>query len=82
MKQPEDNLTIDMLGEPLTTQGATPQATPSNPNKFCFRFYIRTLDGAVTEWTGLTAKRAKDMYAYTAQSQPSNVSSFGWEELK
>ena len=35
-----------------------------------------------TEWTGLTAKRAKDMYAYTHQSQPSNVTSFGWEEMK
>ena len=57
----------------------TEQTTTS---KFRFSFHIRTLDGATTEWTGLTAKRAKDMYAYTQQSQPSNVASFGWEEMK
>ena len=52
------------------------------PNKFRFRFYVTTREGATTEWTGLTAKRAKDMYAYTSQSQPSNVTAFGWEEMK
>ena len=52
------------------------------PNKYRFRFYVTTREGATTEWVGLTAKRAKDMYAYTSQSQPSNVTAFGWEELK
>lgn len=80
MKQAIDTKTIDMynpeLGNSLTTQGA------GTPNKFRFRFHITTRDGATTEWTGLTAKRAKDMYAYTSQSQPSNVTAFGWEETK
>jgi hypothetical protein len=52
------------------------------PNKYRFRFYVTTREGATIEWVGLTAKRAKDMYAYTSQSQPSNVTAFGWEELK
>ena len=52
------------------------------PNKFRFRFYITTREGATTEWTGLTRKRARDMHAYTSQSQPSNVTAFGWEELE
>jgi hypothetical protein len=52
------------------------------PSKYRFRFYVTTREGATIEWVGLTAKRAKDMYAYTSQSQPSNVTAFGWEELK
>jgi hypothetical protein len=67
MKQAEDTFTADMFGTPT-------------PSKYRFRFYIRTTDGNETEWRGLTAKRAKDMYAYTQQSQPSNVTGFGWEE--
>jgi hypothetical protein len=77
MKQAEDIYTMDLLGESLTTQD-----TPMTPSKYRFRFYVTTREGATTEWTGLTAKRAKDMYAYTSQSQPSNVTAFGWEELK
>ena len=46
-----------------------------------YKFWVSTRE-EYTEWTGLTAKRAKDMYAYTNQSQPSNVTSFGWEEMK
>jgi hypothetical protein len=78
MKQAEDLFTQELpeLGNPLTAQGAT------IPSKYRFRFYVTTREGATTEWTGLTAKRAKDMYAYTSQSQPSNVTAFGWEELK
>ena len=92
MKQAIDTKTIDMynpeLGDSLT---GTPVAKPlenittqgaGTPNKFRFRFHITTRDGATTEWTGLTAKRAKDMYAYTSPSQPSNVTAFGWEETK
>jgi hypothetical protein len=59
-----------------------PKAISGTPSKYRFRFYVTTREGATTEWTGLTAKRAKDMYAYTSQSQPSNVTAFGWEELK
>lgn len=79
MKQAEDKYTMDLLGDSLTTQGVSSIHTPS---KFRFRFYIRTTDGNETEWRGLTAKRAKDMYAYTTQSQPSNVTAFGWEEVQ
>jgi hypothetical protein len=88
MKQAEDLFTQELpeLGDSLT---GTPVAKPlenvttqHTPSKYRFRFYITTRDGATTEWTGLTAKRAKDMYAYTAQSQPSNVTGYGWEELK
>jgi hypothetical protein len=77
MKQAEDLCTTSKpWAKYWSTQGAT------TPSKFRFRFYVTTRDGATTEWTGLTAKRAKDMYAYTAQSQPSNVTAFGWEEMK
>ena len=85
MKQAEDLFTQELpeLGNPLTSQDTMfPKAISGTPNKFRFRFYVTTREGATTEWTGLTAKRAKDMYAYTSQSQPSNVTSFGWEELK
>lgn len=47
-----------------------------------YTFHIRTADGETTEWTGLTQKRARDMYAYTAASQPSNVAAYGWSEEK
>ena len=67
MKQPHDTVTIDMF--------------ESAPSKYRFRFYVTTREGVTTEWTGLTAKRAKDMYAYTAAHQPSNVTGFGWEEV-
>jgi hypothetical protein len=41
-------------------------------------FYINTADGETTEWNGLSHKQARDMNAYTAASQPSNVTGFGW----
>ena len=68
MKQREDNLTADMFGN-------LPKAT-------VFRFYVATAEGTEVEWTGLTLTKAKQMYAYTNASNPSNVISFGWEELK
>lgn len=67
MKQKEDTKTIDMFDAP---KGAIQ-----------YKFWVSTRE-EYTEWTNLTAKRAKDMYAYTNQSQPSNVTSFGWEEMK
>ena len=68
MKQREDNLTIDMFGN-------LPKATS-------YRFYIETADGTEVEWTGLTKKQARDMYAYTDAHQPSNATGYGWEEMK
>lgn len=57
-----------------------------NDNPTFYRFYIVVRDGAggdnETEWRGLTRKQARDMYAYTAAHQPSNVTAFGWEEIK
>ena len=74
MKQDIDTHTLELpgLADSLTNY----------MDKFKYRFYITTRDGATTEWTGLTRKRARDMHAYTEQSQPSNVTAFGWELLK
>jgi hypothetical protein len=68
MKQREDNLTADMFGN-------LPKAT-------VYRFYVGTTEGTEVEWTGLTLTKAKQMYAYTNQTQPSNVTRYGWEEMK
>ena len=68
MKQREDNLTADMFGTP-------PKAT-------VYMFYVETVDGETIEWTGLTLTKAKQMYAYTNASNPSNVTRCGWEEMK
>ena len=84
MKQAIDTKTMDMydpeLGDSLTTQGAT------TPSKYRFRFYVVTADDNggehSTEWRGLTNKQARDMYAYTQQSNPWNVIRCGWEEVK
>lgn len=74
MKQAIDTFTTDMYDSDTIALVRDSLTT----NRFNYRFHIRTVDGAVIEWTGLTAKRAKDMNAYTEQSQPSNVASFGW----
>jgi predicted mannosyl-3-phosphoglycerate phosphatase (HAD superfamily) len=85
MKQDIDTFTLELpgLGNPLTNHREAFQELHNDMNaisdKFKYRFYIRTNDGATTEWTGLTRKRARDMHAYTEQSQPSNVTAFGWE---
>ncbi len=68
MKQREDNLTADMFGK-------EPKAT-------VFMFYVETAEGECIEWTGLTLTKAKQMYAYTNASNPSNVTRCGWEEIK
>lgn len=47
-----------------------------------YRFYIKDMDGNETEWCGLTRKQARDMYAYTDAHQPSNLTAYGWEEVK
>jgi hypothetical protein len=72
MKQAEDIFTIDMHEEVIT---------PDN-SKTYHRFYVRSHDGAEVEWTGLSKKQARDMYAYTDAHQPSNVIAYGWEECK
>jgi hypothetical protein len=68
MKQREDNLTADMFGK-------EPKAT-------VYMFYVETTDGECIEWNGLTHTKAKQMYAYTNASNPSNVARCGWEEIK
>ena len=82
MKQAEDLFTRELpeLGNPLTTQDT------QTPSKYRFRFYVVTADDNggehCTEWRGLSNKQARDMYAYTEQSNPWNVIRCGWEELK
>jgi hypothetical protein len=51
-------------------------------NKYGFAFHITTTSGETIEWTGLTSKRAKDMFNATEQAQPTNITGFGWEEIK
>ena len=58
-------------------------STNHNPNPFNrYTFYVEDAQGSKTTWTGLSMKRARDMYAYTNASQPSNVHRFGWFEEK
>jgi hypothetical protein len=68
MKQAIDNKTIDMFG--------------NEPKPTMYRFYIETTEGTEVEWTGLTKKQARDMYAYTDAHHPSNATGYGWEEMK
>ena len=70
MKQAIDNKTIDMWG------------TTSHGGKSLYRFYVETAEGTEVEWAGLTLTKAKQMYAYTNQTNPSNVVRSGWEEMK
>jgi hypothetical protein len=70
MKQAIDNQTIDMW-EPTSHGG-----------KSLYRFYVETIERDRVEWHGLTLTKAKQMYAYTNQSNPSNVTRCGWEEMK
>jgi predicted mannosyl-3-phosphoglycerate phosphatase (HAD superfamily) len=86
MKQAIDTFTADMWADGTSSSGYATGVPVRDSltekvisDKFKYRFYIRTNDGATTEWTGLTRKRARDMHAYTEQSQPSNVTAFGWE---
>ena len=76
MKQAEDTFTTDMYPQPLT------QHHVPTPNKVYYRFYVKGHDGLTTEWCGLSRKQARDMYAFTSAHQPSNVTAYGWEELK
>jgi hypothetical protein len=68
MKQREDNLTADMFG--------------NLPKPTVYRFYVETIERDRVEWHGLTLTKAKQMYAYTNQTNPSNVTRCGWEEMK
>jgi hypothetical protein len=68
MKQREDNLTADMFG--------------NEPKATVYMFYVETIERDRVEWHGLTLTKAKQMYAYTNQSNPSNVTRCGWEEMK
>lgn len=81
MKQTEDIFTIDMHGEVITPDNSL---TPKT--KVYHRFYVVTADDNggehSTEWRGLSKKQARDMYAYTQQSNPWNVIRCGWEECK
>jgi hypothetical protein len=79
MKQLDDTFTIDMHGD---TQVITPDNSNTRNVKTYHRFYVKSHDGLTTEWTGLSKKQARDMYAYTNAHHPCNVTGTGWEELK
>jgi hypothetical protein len=86
MKQPEDNMTLDMH-DPV--QEAAPGAviTPDNPNsKPTYRFFINTERGATLAWSGLTLREAKAMNKLMDKHNPLqsnvNVLRHGWEEVK
>lgn len=72
MKQREDNLTADMFG--------------TEPKATVYMFYVVIADDNGGEhcvmWHGLTLTKAKQMYAYTNASNPSNVVRSGWEATK
>lgn len=79
MKQEIDTFTIDM-------HGGIPASPTPTLTKVYHRFYVVTADDNggehCTEWRGLSKKQARDMYAYTQQSNPWNVIRCGWEECK
>lgn len=78
MKQAEDTKTVDMFDNDTTP--AKPRK--SNPKNHTFYINTRDADGKVhtTAWHGLTRTTARNMYAYTNKSQPSNVIGYGWSE--
>ena len=73
MKQPEDNKTMDMLGDIPPTQAHTPQQVKR------YSFYIVTSDANVVTWDGLTRRAAEVMYANTERRTPEGVRAYGWE---
>ena len=78
MKQAEDTKTVDMFDNDTTP--AKPRK--SNPKNHTFYINTRSADGKVhtTAWHGLTRTKARNMYAYTQNHQPSNVVGYGWAE--
>ena len=71
MKQLDDNMTIEMYPDLIeAVKGAN------------YRFFIGLTDGTEVEWTGLTRKQARDMYAYTNAHHPCNVTGSGWGVTK
>ncbi len=75
MKQPEDNLTIDMHGAVITPDNSPPAKSDR------YTFYIETEADEIV-WRGLTLKQARDMKAWTDKVQPHNVKTYGWELIK
>jgi len=45
-------------------------------------FYIILDTGEEVRWPGLTLTQARNMYKWTKDRLPRNVSTFGWEEMK
>jgi hypothetical protein len=71
MKQPEDNKTMDMLGD------IPPTHTSQQVKRYSF--YIVTSDANVVTWDGLTRRAAEVMYANTERRTPEGVRAYGWE---
>jgi hypothetical protein len=72
MKQPEDNKTMDMLGETSATH-----TTPKDVKQYSF--YVVASNGDVIEWRNLTKRAAEIMYANTVRHQPHGTTAYGWE---
>jgi len=79
MKQAEDTTTLEL---PYMGEVITPDNSTAIKPKVYHRFFIGLTDGTEIEWRGLSRKQARDMYAYTQQSQPSDMTGCGWEECK
>ena len=79
MKQDITTATLEL---PFMGKVITPDNSTAIKPKVYHRFYVKSHDGLTTEWTGLSKKQARDMYAYTDAHQPSNVIAYGWEECK
>ena len=45
-------------------------------------FYIILDTGEEVRWPGLTLTQARNMYKWTEDRLPRNVTTFGWEEMK
>lgn len=82
MKQAEDTKTVDMFDNTTTPTTLPTMTTRPNPKTFTFHIRTRSADGKVytTAWHGLTRTKARNMYAYTQNHQPSNVVGYGWAE--
>jgi hypothetical protein len=82
MKQPEDNMTLDMHdpGAVITCDNPKPNSKPT------YRYFIKTEGGATLAWSGLTQREAKMMHKLMDKHNPLqsnvNVLRHGWEEVQ
>lgn len=44
-------------------------------------FFVCHNNGSEIRWPGLTLTQARNMYKWTSDASPLDVSGFGWEEM-